>query len=61
MTQKTKTYVFIRANGFYPLELENDAAAKANAELNPGTRRVETTDGKTVWTERSAAPSNEKS
>lgn len=54
-------YIFIRADGFYPLELENDAVAKANAELNPGTLRVETTNGKTVWTKTVAAMPNEKS
>ena len=42
-------YIFFRADGFYPIELKNDAAAKASAENNPGTLRVETPDGKIVW------------
>ena len=33
-------YVFFRAEGFYPLELENDASAKSNAAINPGTLKV---------------------
>ena len=33
-------YVFFRAEGFYPLELESDASAKSNAAINPGTLKV---------------------
>lgn len=47
--KKRNIYIFIRADGFYQLELENDAVAKANAENNPGTLRVKTPDGKIVW------------
>lgn len=43
-------YIFFR-NGavWYPLELKDDQEAKFNAELNPGTVRVETISGKVVW------------
>lgn len=34
---------------FYPIELKDDADARANAECNPGTTRVETPDGKIIW------------
>lgn len=43
-------YIFFREDGFYPLELESDASARANAELNPGTLRVENAvTRETVW------------
>lgn len=42
-------YNFIRAEGFYPLELKNDKEAIANAECNEGTLKVENSNGKTVW------------
>lgn len=43
-------YLFFREGGFYPLELTNDEAAKANAEANPGTIRVENAVTKAlVW------------
>lgn len=43
------TYVFFRKDGFYTLELEDDQHAKFNAELNPGTHRVETSAGQVIW------------
>lgn len=46
-------YTFWRLNDgkefFYPLELKDDAEAKANAECNPGTIRVEDIDRNIVW------------
>lgn len=33
-------YTFHRSEGFYPLMLESDEAAKANGDCNPGTLRV---------------------
>jgi hypothetical protein len=33
-------YTFHRKDGFYPLELESDSEAIANAISNPGTLRV---------------------
>lgn len=44
-------YIFHRADGFYPLKLKDDADAKANAESNPGTLKVENAaTGEVVWT-----------
>lgn len=43
-------YIFIRADMFYPIELRDDDDARANAECNPGTVRVENAlTGETVW------------
>lgn len=43
-------YIFHRKEGFYPLELPNDADARANAECNPGTTRVTNeTTGEQIW------------
>lgn len=44
-------YVFFRKEGFYPIELLNDEDAKRNAELNPGTLRVEDINGRVIWPE----------
>jgi hypothetical protein len=44
-----RPYVFVRAEGFYVLELASDADARLNAERNPGTLRVENLNGETVW------------
>ena len=38
-------YIFHRKEGWYPLELESDEAAIENAQINPGTERVERLDG----------------
>lgn len=45
------TYIFYRENMFYMVELKDDKDAKANAECNPGTRRVEDMRGNQVWPE----------
>lgn len=42
-------YVFFREGHFYPIELLDDEDAKHNAELNPGTLRVEDHKGRVVW------------
>lgn len=43
-------YIFYRAGGFYPIELDDDVSAKANAERNPGTIKVENAATKEiVW------------
>jgi hypothetical protein len=39
--QMTPTYIFHRAEGWYPVNLDNDADALACVPLNPGTLRVE--------------------
>lgn len=43
-------YIFFRDTGWYPLELKDDADAIRNAEINPGTLRVENIHGRAVWT-----------
>lgn len=50
MTDRRTIYVFVREEGFYPLELANDEEARANAECNPGTLRVENLNGESAWT-----------
>lgn len=34
-------YLFFRGKGFYPLELDSNEEAIANAECNPGTTMVQ--------------------
>lgn len=46
-----RTYVFVRADMFYMIELWDDADACVNAEINPGTVRVEDVTGRLVWGE----------
>ena len=47
--------IFWRDEGFYPVQFSGlkPAAEEAadHARLNPGTRRVETTDGEILWSE----------
>lgn len=46
----SNVYLFVREGGFfYPIELNDDNDAKANAECNPGTMRVEDMEGRIVW------------
>lgn len=47
-----QTYVFFRDEIFYMIDLADDADAVANAECNPGTRRVEDMRGNQVWPEK---------
>ena len=50
------TYLFIRDEGFYPLELKDDADAIANAKCNKGTRKViRAIDETVVWEETRTA------
>ena len=51
-----KLYIFFRMEGWYPVELRDDEDAKVNAELNPGTLRVETIKGRTVWSAPNTLP-----
>ncbi len=44
-----QTYLFFRENHFYPVELRDDDDAKKNAEINPGTIKVEDVAGRVVW------------
>jgi len=44
-------YIFYRDLMFYPLELNSNEEAIANAECNPGTTKVENfSTGEVVWT-----------
>ena len=43
------TYLFFRQDGWYPIECQDDQDAKHAAEINPGTIRVETIMGRTIW------------
>lgn len=48
------SYMFVRAEGFYFLDLGSDEEAKANAKCNPGTLKViNAIEGTTVWTNSS--------
>ena len=44
-----KTYIFHREEGFYFIDLKDDADAIANAECNEGTLRVESLSGRIVY------------
>lgn len=45
----SQVFLFFREDMFYPVELENDADAIANAKINYGTIRVEDANGRVVW------------
>lgn len=47
--ERKTPYVFFRKDMFYPLEMKDDADARANAEFNLGTTRVEDMHGRVVW------------
>jgi hypothetical protein len=50
MSERRTPYIFFRDGGhFYSLEMKDDADAMANAELNPGTTKVEDIGGRVVW------------
>lgn len=50
MSEKQNVYTFHRSEGFYPLELQDDTTALANALNNPGTLKVvNEVTGKTVF------------
>lgn len=43
-------YVFFRTEGWYPMEYPDDEAAKAGAELNKGTLKVQNMlTKKVIW------------
>lgn len=44
-----ETYVFFRDGGWYTVRCKDDEAAKVQAEINPGTKRVEHIYGRVVW------------
>ena len=52
MGEEVNTYIFYRYDMFYMIDLMDDADAVANAECNPGTRRVEDMRGNQIWPEQ---------
>lgn len=44
-----RTYMFRRAGWWYLMELKDDTEARANAECNVGTVKVEDIYGRQVW------------
>lgn len=45
-----RCYIFVREQGWYPLELKDSAEAIANAECNEGTLLVEDVEtGEIIW------------
>jgi hypothetical protein len=49
MTTLDNVYLFFRDGHFYPVNCRNDDDARNQAELNPGTIKVENVDGKVIW------------
>jgi hypothetical protein len=51
--------VFFRDEGFYPVQFSGlkpaRDEARDHAELNPGTRRIETTGGEVLWQVKGAS------
>lgn len=46
------TYVFVRKDGFYFVDLESDSSAKSNAAINPGTIQIQNSQtGQIIWDE----------
>lgn len=43
------TYTFHRVEGFYPVQLNNDQEAIANAKINEGTICVRDLDSNIIW------------
>jgi len=44
-----RVFIFRRKDGWYPIELHADEDLAKHAELNPGTLRIEDTEGKVLW------------
>ena len=49
-----RQYLFQRAGGWYLILCADDDDARAQAECNVGTVRVETLDGRPVWPTKDA-------
>jgi len=45
------TYIFHRDDGWYPVEEVSDEKVLTHVPLNPGTRKIETADGRVIWQE----------
>jgi hypothetical protein len=46
---KMKTYLFFREGHFYLVEEESDEKVLKHVPLNPGTKRIETTEGRVIY------------
>lgn len=46
---RMRTFVFIRADCFYSIELPENDDLNAHAEANPGTKRIEDVYGNVLW------------
>lgn len=44
-----QVYIFFREGMFYPIEEENDEKVLKHVELNPGTLKIETIDGRVIY------------
>jgi hypothetical protein len=44
-----KTYLFFREGMFYPVEEESDEKVLKHVPLNPGTKRIETAEGRVIY------------
>ena len=42
-------YLFFSSTNYYPMQLQDDQAAKHRAEITGGIIRVETLAGKVIW------------
>lgn len=45
----TRMVIFHRAEGWYPIMVRENEDLAAHAELNPGTLRIEDTEGNILW------------
>jgi hypothetical protein len=49
MKKRMKTYLFFREGMFYPVEEESDEKVLKHVPLNPGTKRIETVEGRVIY------------
>lgn len=47
----TQVYIFFRDGFFYPVEEESDEKVLKHVPLNPGTKKIETLDGRVIYEE----------
>lgn len=48
--------IFIREDSFYFLELPDDDNIETHVRSNPGTKRVESIDGRVLWPQPAPRP-----
>jgi hypothetical protein len=49
MAKKMNTYLFFREGMFYSVEEESDEKVLKHVDLNPGTLKIETIDGRVIY------------